>query len=435
MILTFKTNFKRKLENMNKLIKLSLITTIALSTVAFAEKGKDVKTPKEAKDLTEMFSDGEVSGQIRLGYATNRVKTSGDKDTYATAAGGQLKYETASLMGVSFGAAMQTSHSINGLSGRDDKYNNELASNEKSYTELAEAYVNFSYEGFEFRGGRQLIDTPLADSDDIRMTPHTFEAYIASYTFKDLGLAFIVGNILSWQGVDSETNSGEPYANVENNVWAETGADGTRLGAITYASDYVEASLWYYDVTKETTAFYADVVGTIPLGDEAEIVLAAQYLNEKEQERSETEGSIIGAMVEASFYGVTLTGAYNQVKVKDDYKIFEGFGGGSSYTNLDTMTAGALHDGSYGDGSSFMLGAAYEIAGFTIFGAYGDYRADAIAGGDKAHVTEMNFGLEYEYNDGEADIALIYAIGKDKESSTKTEFDNDRIQVVLNYNF
>jgi hypothetical protein len=47
----------------------------------------------------------------------------------------------------------------------------------------------------------------------------------------------------------------------------------------------------------------------------------------------------------------------------------------------------------------------------------------------------MNFGLEYEYSDGEADIALIYVVGKDRESSAKTEFDNDRIQVVLNYNF
>jgi len=421
---------------MHKIIKLSLVTTITLSTLAFAE---DVKTPKEAKNLTQMFSDGEASGQIRLGYAANKVETAGDKNTYATAVGGQLKYETASLMGVSFGAAMQTSHSINGLSGRDDKYNNELASNEKSYTELAEAYVNFSYEGFEFRGGRQLIDTPLADSDDIRMTPHTFEAYIASYTFKDLGLAFIAGNILSWQGVDSETDQGEPFSNAEKNVWAKTGENGTRVGAITYSTDYIDTSIWYYDVTKETTAFYADVAGTIPLGDESEIVLSAQYLTENDQKKdginSDIEGSIIGAMVEAKFYNLTTTLAYDKVSVKDGKSIFEGFGGGASYTNLDTVTAGALHDGSYGDGSSYMLGLSYEVAGFTIFGAYGDYKADAIGGGDKAHVSEMNFGLEYEYSDGEADIALIYVVGKDRESSAKTEFDNDRIQVVLNYNF
>ncbi|EQB35362.1 hypothetical protein M947_08755 [Sulfurimonas hongkongensis] len=412
---------------MNKWIKLSLVTALALSTTAFANE--DVKTPKEVKNLTEMFSEGEVSGQIRLGYATNKVKTAGDKDTYATAAGGQLKYETASLMGVSLGAAMYTSHSVDTLSGKDAKYNDEMASSQKSYTELAEAYLNFSYEGFEFRGGRQLIDTPLADSDDIRMTPHTFEAYIASYTFKELGLAFIAGNILSWQGVDSD------YSNAVNNSWAKTGEDGTRLGAVTYADHFLEASVWYYDVTKETTAVYLDAVGTIDITDDISVAIAAQYLTEDEKESSYIEGNIVGAMVEAGFYDVTATAAFDKVSVKDGKSIFEGFGGGASYTNLDTMTAGTLHDGTYGDGSSYMLGLAYEIAGFNIFGAYGDYKADAITVGNKAHVTEVNLGLECEYNDGEADATIIYVIGKDKESATKTEFDNDRIQVVLNYNF
>lgn len=431
MISIFKMILKGTI-NMNNIVKFSLATTLILSANAF---GDDIKTPKEAKNLTQMFSDGEVSGQIRLGYATNRVETTGDKDNYATAAGGQLKYETASLMGLSLGAAMFTSNSINALSGeqKDGKYNDEMASSQRDYTELAEAYLNFSYEGFEFRGGRQLIDTPLADSDDIRMTPHTFEAYIASYTFKDLGLSFMAGNILSWQGVDSE------YNNALNNSWAKTGEDGTRLGAISYATHFVEASLWYYDVTKETTAIYADIVGTIDINDDIHIAIGAQYLTESDQKKdgvsSDIDGSIMGANIEASIYDLTATVAYDKVSVNDGKSIFEGFGGGSSYTNLDTMTAGTLHDGSYGDGSSYMLGLAYEIAGFNFFGAYGDYRADAIGAGSKAHVTEVNLGVEYQYNDGEADLTLIYVIGDDKESSTKTEFDNDRLQVVFNYNF
>jgi len=414
---------------MKKILILSLVSVMALSTSVLADEDK--KIPKEVKNLSEMFSDGKVSGQIRLGYATNKVETTGNKDTYATAAGGQLKYETASLMGLSFATAMYTSHSIDALSGdsKDAKYNDEMASSEKAYTELAEAYLNFTYEGFNFRGGRQLIDTPLADSDDIKMTPHTFEAYIASYTFKDLGLAFIAGNVLNWQGVDSG------YNNVTKHVWDETGADGTRLGAITYANDFIEAGAWYYNVTESADAFYVDAVGTIVINDDVEIAIAAQYLTENEKDKSNIEGSIIGAMVEASLYGVTLSSAYNQVSVKDGKSIFEGFGGGSSFTNMDTVTAGTLHDGTYGDGSSFVVGAGYEIADFNIFGAYGEYKADAIGAGTKAHVTEVNLGLEYDYNDGEADAAIVYVIGEDKESSAKTDFDNDRMQVVLNYNF
>ncbi|WP_321779557.1 OprD family outer membrane porin [Sulfurimonas sp.] len=415
---------------MNKFIRLSLVAALAISTSVFADESK------EANSIQEMFSKGTVSGQIRLGYAANKTETAGAKDTSATAIGGQLKFETAAIKGFSLGVAMYTSHAISGLSGdaKDGEFNGELTSDNGQYTEVAESYINFDYEGFNFRGGRQLIDTPLADSDDIRMTPHTFEAYIASYTLKDLGLSFIAGSVLNWQGVDSD------YANVTNGVWAKTGEDGTYVGAVTYSNDIIEASAWYYDVTKAASAIYTDVTGTIAINDDIEIVVAAQYLGESEKDNaagapSTIEGSIIGAMVEAGIYGATLSVAYDSVSVKDGNQIFEGFGGGSSYTNIDTMTAGTLHDGTVGDGSSYTIGAAYEIAGVNIFGVYGDYQADAVTGGVKAHVTEINVGLEYEYNEGEADVAFIYVIGEDKESSAKTDFDNDRIQLVMNYNF
>ena len=401
---------------------------LGLGTTLFAD---DAKTKKEVNNLSEMFSEGETSGQIRLGYG--QLKEEGDKTKSATAAGGQLKYKTGSLMGLSFGAAMYTSHSISPLSGsKDDKFYDDMASSKGSYTELGEAYLNFEYEGFNFRGGRQLIDTPLADSDDIRMTPHTFEAYIASYTFEDLGLSFIAGNVLSWQGVNTEADD-EPYANVINRTWDKTGDNGTRLGAITYENDFVEASAWYYDITKNASAVYADVVGTITINDDVEIAVGAQYLAQKEKNDSDIDGSIIGAMVEANLYGVTAKAAYNKVSVDDGKTIFEEFGGGSSYTNIDTMTAETLHaDGDYGDGSSYMVGLGYEIDDLNLFVEYGDYKADAIADG-KAHVTEINFGVEYAFN--QAELILMYAIGKDKEADEKTEFDNNRFQVVVNYNF
>lgn len=412
---------------MNKILKISLVTALALSTTAFA----DEEAPKKANSVKEMFSNGSVSGQVRLGYINNNAATTGDKDTSATAIGGQLKFETATFNGISLGSAMYTSQSISALSGEtnDGEYNEDLASSEEAYTELAEAYVNFKYEGFNFRGGRQLIDTPLADSDDIRMTPHTFEAYVASYEFKELGLSIIGANVLNWQGVDAE------YENVAESRWAKTGEDGTRMGAITYANDFLEAGAWYYDVTENATAIYADATGTIAINDDVEVVVAAQYLNENEQDKSTIEGSIMGVMAEASFFNVTAMLAYNNVKVDDGKQIFEGFGGGSSYTNMDTMTAGTLHDGTVGDGSSYVASLGYEIAGANIFAAYGDFQADAIGAGSKAHVTEVNLGLEYEYNDGDADIALYYVMGEDKESSAKTAFDDSHIQLTLNYNF
>ncbi len=403
---------------MRGLIKMSLVASMALGSVYAAD----------ATNVQQMFANGAVSGQVRLGYINN--KSEADTDTSATALGGQLKYETAALGGVSLGSAFYTSHSINALSGDADKneYNEDLASSDKKYTELAEAYINYAYNDFNFRGGRQLIDTPLADSDDIRMTPHTFEAYVASYTLKDLGVTFIGAHVKNWQGVDAG------YENVTNSRWADTGVDGTWMGAATYTSDVIEAGLWYYDVTKAAKAVYADVTGNMSVNDDVAFKLGAQYLSETETDNSTIEGNIAGIMAEASLFGATAMVGYDRVSVADGKQIFQGFGGGSSYTNMDTMTAGSLHDGTYGDGSSVVASLGYEILGANVFAAYGDFKADAIGAGTKAHVSELDLGIEYAYNE-EVELALYYVIGEDKESSTETAFDDDHIQLTLNYNF
>ncbi len=410
---------------MKKILKISLAASVILSSV-YADES--VKT---ANSVKEMFSNGQVSGQIRLGYLDVNTKVTGENDTSATAIGGQLKFETASLNGISLGAAVYTSQAITALSGEqnDGKFNEELTSSEKHYTELAEAYINYTYNGLNIRVGRQLLDTPLADGDDYRMTPNTFEAAVASYTFDNIGLTLIGANIQRWQGVDAD------YANVTNNKWAEVNGEdgsGTYMAAATYSKNNIEAGAWYYDVDKATKATYVDVAYTLELG-KTELTLAAQYLNDSESDNSNIDGSIAGAMVEASFFGITAGLAYDDVSVDNGKEIFEGFGGGSSYTNMDTMTAGSLHDGTYGDGKSYVASLGYEIADVNIFAAYGDFKADDIGNG-KAHVTEIDLGVEYAYND-EFDASIYYIIGEDKESSAKTEFDDSHVQLTLNYNF
>lgn len=138
---------------MNKLIKISLVTSMALSS-AYATEATSVK---------DMFSNGETSGQIRLGYYSMNPEANGANTEYTTAIGGQLKFETASFNGVSLATALYTSHSISALSGKqeDGKFSDFLTSSEKHYTELGEAYINYAMNGFNIRVGKQLIDTPL----------------------------------------------------------------------------------------------------------------------------------------------------------------------------------------------------------------------------------------------------------------------------------
>ncbi len=70
-----------------------------------------------------------------------------------------------------------------------------LGSNGQSYSILGESYLKFQYGNSSIKAGRQIIDTPYADSDDIGMVPNSFEGY--TFTNRDLDNTTILFS-LSW---------------------------------------------------------------------------------------------------------------------------------------------------------------------------------------------------------------------------------------------
>ena len=393
---------------MENIIKLSLISVAFLSQL----------NANEAQSVSDMFSNSKTSGQIRIG--TYSLDPNSDADTQTvTAIGGQLKFETASFSGVSLGSAFYTAHTIDVLSGDDNKYSDFLTSSKESYTELAEAYLNYTNVNFNIRIGRQVIDTPLADSDDIAMTPNTFEAIVASYEFRNLGLTIVGANIQRMQGLDAD------YENVTKNSWMDTGNNGTNMLAILYTKDALEANVWYYDIGKTTDAFYIDASIDFDIDSAFNLTLGTQYLDENEKDASGIDGSIAGILAEASYQNITAMVAYNDVSVDITKSIFEGFGGGCSYTNMQTTTAAALDT----DSSSYVTSLGYEIANINTSIAYGDFEADANNAG---HLAEIDVSMGYTYKDGKADITLVYVDIDDKINSTNS---SKEIKLITNYNF
>jgi hypothetical protein len=90
------------------------------------------KTQKSADSIKEMFLKGQVSGQIRSSYLNWQTSVANTEDSYSSAIGGQLKYETAAYNGFSMGSAFYTSQNIS--SGEGEKYNPELLGGKKGYT-------------------------------------------------------------------------------------------------------------------------------------------------------------------------------------------------------------------------------------------------------------------------------------------------------------
>jgi hypothetical protein len=436
---------------MTQIVKLSLVASITLAATVHAEESRDrlpsvreavqsvtKQTPKDVgvvDSLKHMFQDGKVSGNIRSMYSG--YNNDNDVDTYATALGGQLKYELAKYKGFNGAVAFTTSHDIDFASGdtNEGERNDELSSDKGSYTELTEAYINYEFNGLNLRAGRQIVDTPLADSDDIRMVPNTFEAYIASYETN--GFSLMAGYLNQWQGADAGLDSNDP--------WVKTGKDGVIFGGLTYGNDFVEANAWYYNISNASTndiangadengnkAIYVDIIGNYIVNDDLELHAGVQYLKESELDNSNVEANIYGAMAEVVVYGLGLNIAYNKSTKETGKHSFSGYGGGTLFTNMDTMIIDEITEDR--DVQSVVAGLSYSIDDFNLLYAYGDFDGDANSLGEKAHITEQDIGVEYTPND-DLTLAAIYVINDNKEDGSSADFNSKNFRILASYNF
>ncbi|ABB45037.1 hypothetical protein Suden_1763 [Sulfurimonas denitrificans DSM 1251] len=363
------------------------------------------------------------------GYNSNEAQ-----NQYATAIGGILKYELAEYKG--FNAAMEVTaaQDINFATGDDTKQNSEISSEKGSYIELSQAYINYKNDGLNLRAGRQLIDTPLADSDDIRMILNTFEAYIATY--ENEGLMLTGGLLTKWQGVDTELSP--------SNHWSDTGDDGTYFGGISYSTKFLDTRVWYYDISKDTnpnsatgnvanSSLYADISLHLAISQNYAIHANAQYLNQKESHDSAIDSSIYGVMAEfVIFEDFAISAAYNKSKREADKRSFSGFGGGTLYTNMDSMIIDAITADR--DAKAIVMGITYRIGKFGFMYAYGDFDGDANSLQAKEHIIEQNLGFEYKANEN-LTIAAIYVKNSDKENSGSNDGDWENIRVFASYSF
>ena len=426
---------------MSKFIKLSLATLAFASFAAAMDNTDDQNRDRHMsvkkavgsvgavpqKDLTivdgfkHMFVDGKVMGQVRSMYSG--MNYDAQPDTYATALGAFLKYELAQYKGFSGALGFRTSYDIRLLSGDDTHHNPELSSSQKEYTDVTQAYINYNYKNINLRAGRQALDTPLADTDDIRMIPNSFEAYTISYESDSFTL--MGGSIKSWQGVDADLDA----------KWSDAGKDGTYFAGFSYSSDILDTNLWFYNINGEAgddtanNSYYADVVGHINLGGERYLHLAAQYLKQDELDNSNVDADIIGLSAELVIDNIGLNLAYNNSFKTDGKKSFSGFGGGTLFTSMDIMILDAITDGN--DAQAFVAGISYDWDNVNFLYAYGDFSA---TGASKEHIVEQNIGVAYAPNE-EFTLGAICNINDDKENTGANDGDWYNVRVLVTYNF
>jgi hypothetical protein len=439
----------------SKSIRLGAVVVCAVSTL-HAENDKvgaersirqsivDVGTQEMAHGsdvyhLDTFFTQGRVGGQLELMYSGYRERGSNatGANPYSTAIGGQLQYETGHWHGFGLGVEFTTVHEIAPLSGESGKGERAvmLVSPQGSYTQLSQAYLEYLNQGFIFRAGRQVIETPLADSDDIRIVNNTFEAYTASY--KTETLSWMGGFISRWQGTD---------AGMLDKAWQKTGKNGTWFTGITYIEDRIHLGAWYYDISETepgnvmgtgigNSSTYIDGTVHALANDAFSFDISTQYLHQSEKENSGTKADIYGMMLEAEVSDFGFMAAYNKRVADDDKTSFSGFGGGTLFTNMDNMIIDTIIGG---DVDAYVLGASYRVGEVTVSYAYGNFQRDATAVLPKENIVEHNVVAAYAYSD-HLTLSAFVTVNENKEDTGTNAINNSgdftNLRISASYNF
>lgn len=260
-----------------------------------------------AEDLSSMFGEGKASGQIRE-FSISRTIDVSDNSGYtrkANAVGGYLKYETAAFKGLTLGTAFYTTNGFGLNNVETSKYTDPtlLGKNNEDYTMLGEAYLQYKFDNTTFKAGRQKLDTPLAGSDDARMLPNLFEAYVLSnkdianttliaahvtkFAQGTFGRAYGAGGILGatagYSSWDASNQVGD-FVNMGTYAINQKTDGVTAAAAIYKMNEYVSAQLWDYYAHDILNAVYGqvDLKWKCLLSDKIHPFFSAQFIKENE---------------------------------------------------------------------------------------------------------------------------------------------------------
>ncbi|SFV55175.1 hypothetical protein MNB_SV-10-294 [hydrothermal vent metagenome] len=317
-----------------------------------------------------------TTGQLRTGYITYRED--GSKRNSGYALGGHYHLDTKRWNGLKVGLSAYTVLNLgvnqNPLNVNPDFFD----ADGNSFIQLTEAYLDGKWGNTEIKIGRQLLDTPHADSDDIRMIPNYFEAYTLSNSDVE-GLTLSAGLITKMAGWENGVDA-QKFVNTGKTL--ESG----NTNGIFYASALYEGikelflSLWYYNYIDIADVLYAEAGYQIHFSKDTILTMGLQYDGSHQcgaallgEQNADTYGISMEFAEEA--VGLHILAAYNQDNGRTGANALS-LGGGPFFTSMENQTLDAVGSA----GSAWMIGAGYHFEAIGIDGlvagiAYGNFQA------------------------------------------------------------
>lgn len=384
--------------------------------------------------IDKAFSEGTIDGNIRLAHIYQRDDAAGSKDTYGTSIGGELKYETARFYNISAAVSTFISQKIDPLSGDFNK--NELNTDfftdkGNSLAYLGEAYVDYRQNKVHVRLGRQKLDTPFNDRDDIRMLPNTFQGLTVGYGGLE-HFVFMAGYVTKWAGFDSGQNISK-FKDIPG-VMSATNKNGkslTILGVQNNSLENIDLQAWYYGFDKQADVLYLDGIYEGEYSNALTVAGGMQYAYYKEKEASTFDGNVIGAQVEVGFDLFTLGTAFNHVMTPDGKKLFIGYGGGPYFTSMEELTINEISDAK---AYTFSVGINLAMIAKDLELNYSYGHFSGKDGASDVEQVENDLILGYEITD-KLDLEISYADINDKKNSGSADTGFNRLLARMNYGF
>ncbi len=358
-----------------------------------------------ADSIEEAFEKAKTDGYLRVGY--QRHDSEND-----ISLGGKLHFETEAISGTSAGVAL---YSTNAFLGKNDSRGlTFFDSKHKAYSILGKAYIKGVLGNSTLILGRQALDTPFADGDDIGMVPNLFEAY--TFINSDIPNATIIA---SWVNKGSGIDFDEPEKFSRLN-----GNDGVQVVGINYeAMNNTSLSGWFYNLKDEAKLSFVQLDYGFSM-DNLETNMALQY-SIQDFENSEN-ATIIGASLSITDTqkGFTLIGAYNK---SSDADATNGFGGGPFLTNSEHLT---LPDAGR-DGEILFYAIEWDMGSVGVDGLSLFVSKADLSDGENHDGDEVDVIIHYDVNN-RLSLDIIHS-QIDNSDISGDKFDNTR--AFINYTF
>ncbi len=429
------------------LFSLLSIFPVILAATGNGGKSTEGVDPRSYRDIVGR-DDAAVhsKAQLRAGYIN--LDPTGAPSAESAAIGGHMHLYSRRYMGIMAGVEGYFVKDL-GSSLRDnpDFFDNDG----DSFALLSQAYLDGKWGKTSLRIGRQSLDTPHADSDDIRMMPNYFSA--ALLTNRDIeGLTLRLAQIdrmAGWENTidsshfvpvedilgatkDTKPRTYPEHDRVEDILGATKDTKGiTMLSAVYESESGFTLQGWFYRIYDIADLGYFEFGYETMISDIA-LTIGLQYDRAVDCQSSLTgtvDSSTFGVSVEAAVgdTGLSLLAAYN--REFGSTGAYGSLGGGPFFTSLEDQTIDAIGAKGY----AWVTGVGYDLSAMGVKGVqagliYGRFKADTPGLYDSA---ETDIVIEYK-SKGHIDTTIAYSSVEDKLTGRGS---HEQIRILINYSF